>query len=87
MKFQFMPEATIDSDDPEEMREAIRLLDEAGINVKKPSPCQLKLDERTSYYPRSGTLLEDGKRAHPQRGIAVLRAWIRKQSLRVRLEE
>lgn len=76
VKFDQMPDAKMKPGDTPEMRQAIHLIEEYGRIAKRPIDCQLKLDKRTSYYPDSGTLNEDNKRAGAQRGMAALRAWL-----------
>lgn len=83
MRFDEMPDAVIKTDDTEAMKKAITLLGDAGLVAKRASDCQLKLDPYTSYYPDKGTLLVDGRRRHPLRGLAVLKAWIEKRQPRL----
>lgn len=83
MRFDQLPPAAVHKTDKPAMREAIRLLRAADIDVRRPrnNAHQLKLDERTSYYPSRGTFYIDGAdRAEPESGLAALKAWITKHS-------
>ncbi|GGJ36153.1 hypothetical protein CDQ92_10700 [Sphingopyxis bauzanensis] len=79
MRFQKMPKAEARPNDTPAMREAIDLLIEKGIDVRRPanSDHQLKLDGQTSYFPTKGTLYIDGEQqARPERGLQALEKWI-----------
>ena len=79
MKFHNLPKAEVRDSDCASMRDAIAFLLEFGVDVRRPanSNFQLKLDERTSYYPGKGTIFVDGEpQARPERGRAALEAWV-----------
>jgi hypothetical protein len=83
VKFHQLPAAVAQPTDTPEMRTAIALLKAADIDVRRPgkSRHQLKLDERTNYYPSKGTFYIDGTDgASPQRGLPALKAWIAEHS-------
>jgi len=59
------------------MVEAITMLESAGIDARRPSDWQLKLDRHTSYYPDKGTLFVDREaRQRPEGGMLALKQWI-----------
>lgn len=79
MRFSRLPPAEIRPNDPPAMRAAITFLIEQGVDVRRPpkSDFQLKLDEKTNYYPSKGTLFVDRAAAPwPETGQAALEAWI-----------
>lgn len=79
MRFNLLPKAEIRPNDPPAMRAAITFLIDQGVDVRRPpkSAFQLKLDEKTNYYPGKGTLFVDGDAAPwPETGQAALEAWI-----------
>lgn len=83
MKFHQLPAAVALPTDTPEMRVAIALLKAADIDVRRPGKSchQLKLDERTNYYPSKGTFYIDGANgASRERGLAALKAWIAEHS-------
>lgn len=83
MKFHKMPKAEARPNDTPAMCEAIDLLIEKGIDVRRPAnnDYQLKLDWQTSYYPGKGSLFIDGEQqARPERGLQALEIWIARHS-------
>ena len=82
MNFHKMPKAQVRPNDPPAMRQAIEFLDSNGIDARRPvnSDHQLKLDERTSYYPSRGTLFVDREaQAWTERGSEALEKWVRER--------
>jgi len=82
MTFNRMPPAKLQAGDSPEMIAAITELENAGIDAKRPSRWQLKLDRHTSFYPDKGTLFVDGEVGQrPERGMCALMEWIKARSM------
>jgi len=78
MKFHKMPKAQVRPNDPPAMCQAIKFLNSIGVDARRPvkNAFQIKLDERTSYYPSTGTLFVDGEaNAWEEEGHAALEKW------------
>lgn len=74
-KFDKMPFAVSRPGDSPEMLLAIRALDDANIEIRRPenNPYQLKASPTVSYYPSKGTIYVDGDPAPlSSRGVEAL---------------
>ncbi len=77
MKYDRLPIARIRDDDPPEVQEAIRFLIDAGYRPKQPAGLQIMLDQRSNYYPSTGTLFVHGEaKARTAKGLEALSEWI-----------
>jgi hypothetical protein len=60
------------------MTEAIRSIQSWGYRPVRPTAHQLKIGD-TSFYPEKGTIVVDGKKQEPEKGLPALLALLNKK--------
>jgi hypothetical protein len=83
MKFDKMPSADAREKDPKAVLDAIRRLEFAGADVRRPkrNRYQLKLSPDLNYYPTIGRIVRDGEDALEACGLDAVIELLRREGL------